>query len=172
MSQPPDTQTSAPSIEASKPDTSGDTSNANGSILAHGRIRRLRWHYLRTAALAAIATTLAGSLIMVTSLVIFFGGDYSFSDFVTLWLIYIVYSGAVVLPLAMFIGFPLMLLLRNQPGWVWTICSLTIGVPLGIIALVAVSHSIRWPVLIIFAVYAGLFGYLATLFRKYQFRQP
>lgn len=137
------------------------------SIASDGHIRRqLRRHSLRTAAFAAIGSTIIGSLITVTSLALFFGGDYTPADFVTLWLIYIVYSGAVVLPLAMFIGFPLMLLLHTQPSWVWIICSTAIGIILGTCALLAVSHSIRLPALLLFAVYAIAFGALAALFRQ------
>lgn len=79
-----------------------------------------RWQYSKIAVISGVVSVLVGSFIIATGMALFRGSSLTQpSDVAIVWLLFVIYSGILIMPISIIAGIPLMLFLKDVPGAIW-----------------------------------------------------
>lgn len=98
------------------------------------------WHYLLVALIAGLVSVLIGSS-LVTAWIVMISNEPPHEYLAIIWGVVALYSGMFVLPVAIALGWPLMVFLRYQSNWVWLVISAVVAVSLAGILYVVFTGS-------------------------------
>lgn len=121
--------------------------------------------YFEIAAFTSVITALAGSVLFLITMAFFSTNTGKSVGLFALWMVAVVSSGIVIVPLSLVLAYPLMVAMDKMPDAVWIAAGLVAAVACALLAKAFFSASTLF-LLAITLPYGLVFGVTAVIFRR------